>query len=86
MGRSLSVEMQTLSPAENDVATMPAEGLIVKYTSSAESGGAGPKGRACDRGRKSKARLARVSGGRGRGEAGETRARAQDNGSRNGAR
>jgi len=35
MGRSLSVPIQTLSPAEKEVATIPAEGLIVKYTSSA---------------------------------------------------
>jgi hypothetical protein len=30
IGRSLSVEMQTLSPVENEVATMPADGLMVK--------------------------------------------------------
>lgn len=30
MGRSLSVPMQTLSPAVKEVARMPLEGLIVK--------------------------------------------------------
>jgi hypothetical protein len=35
MGKSLSAPMQTGSPAVKEVARIPLEGLMVKYTSSA---------------------------------------------------